>query len=105
MTLLDKYKDYANVDEMDLTHPQYAAMAIYQSCKHLKTKVNKSRLQGFSHLKSVQWANLERQWSNWLTNNVEVVDENIGCKTHESKLTYSITYIALNCINFTLQTF
>ncbi|XP_055534093.1 origin recognition complex subunit 6 [Wyeomyia smithii] len=68
--LLDSYKKYiGGADgEVDFTHPQYAAMALYQACKRLKIKPPKSKLVAFSHLKPTLWTLLEKNWDKFLAN-------------------------------------
>lgn len=63
--LLDKYK--LNIrDSNDSTHPQYAAMAIYQACIQHKVKITKKQVMDFSNLKSAQWEDLTKQWTKYM---------------------------------------
>ncbi|XP_017066675.1 origin recognition complex subunit 6 [Drosophila eugracilis] len=48
--------------DTDTTHPQYAAMAVFQACRLLKKKVSKSKLMPFSNLRPTQFQQLEQQW-------------------------------------------
>lgn len=60
-----------STDEVDITHPQYAAMAVYQACKTGKgSKTVKSKLVTYSHLKSAQWTKLEQKWDNLLKDHI-----------------------------------
>lgn len=69
--LLEKYK--ANIRDLnDSTHPQYAAMAIYQACLQHKIKIMKKPLMDFSNLKSAQWESLSIKWSKFMD---EIVTE------------------------------
>ncbi|XP_055599393.1 origin recognition complex subunit 6 [Uranotaenia lowii] len=68
LVLLESYKrfvDGGNV-ALDLTHPQYATMAVFQACKRLKVKPPKTKLVPFSHLKPAQWALLEKNWEKFM---------------------------------------
>ncbi|XP_037715012.1 origin recognition complex subunit 6 [Drosophila subpulchrella] len=47
----------------DTTHPQYAAMAVFQACRLLKKKVSKTKLMPFSNLRPTQFQQLEQQWT------------------------------------------
>lgn len=58
---------------VDTTHPQYAAMAVYQMCKLRKIKIQKTKLISYSHLKSSQWALLEKSWEAWAKNNTDTI--------------------------------
>lgn len=63
--ILEKYKQYINRGQIlneDLSHPQYAAMAVYFGCKKLKVKPPKQKLLPFSHLKPIQWTILEKEF-------------------------------------------
>lgn len=90
--LLSKYKIAAVVDDTDLTHPQYSAMAIFQSCKKQKVKINKTKLIALSHLQGTQWINLEKKWIHLLPIN-ELTNSNV--KSTE-KLAESIFQWILN---------
>lgn len=66
--LLESYQRYvsSNHSEIDFAHPQYIAMAIFQTCKKQKIKPPKSKLVSISHLKPAQWSVLEKNWDNFL---------------------------------------
>lgn len=64
--LLEKYK--SNIRD-DSTHPQYAAMAIYQACLQHKVKMFKKKIMDFSNLKTAQWENLATQWTKYMDEN------------------------------------
>lgn len=51
------------------SHPQYDAMAVYQTSKMMKIKVNEEKLIDVSHLKRMQWTNLKNNWHRWLEEN------------------------------------
>lgn len=53
---------------LDLEHPQYYAMAIYQACKIEKIKKPNSDLIKQSHLKYSEWKKLEIQWTKFVEN-------------------------------------
>lgn len=58
------YRDRAQIDDQsDFTHPQYAAMSVYQCCKAMRVKVSRATLLRHSHLRGVQWTLLERDWT------------------------------------------
>ncbi|XP_053671016.1 origin recognition complex subunit 6 [Anopheles nili] len=68
--LLEAYKRYTTgtgQSEIDFSHPQYAAMAVFQACKKQKVKPPKTKLLPFSHLKPTQWSMLEKNWEKFLT--------------------------------------
>ncbi|XP_030383114.1 origin recognition complex subunit 6 [Scaptodrosophila lebanonensis] len=48
--------------DIDITHPQYAAMAVFYACRLLKRKVSKTKLMPFSNLRPSQWHQLEQRW-------------------------------------------
>ncbi|XP_053688659.1 origin recognition complex subunit 6 [Sabethes cyaneus] len=66
--LLDSYRKYSGGanGEVDFTHPQYAAMALFLACKRLKIKPPKAKLIAFSHLKPTLWSLLEKNWEKFL---------------------------------------
>ncbi|XP_055389393.1 origin recognition complex subunit 6 [Condylostylus longicornis] len=68
--LLNMYEDHinkSNDNDIDLSHPQYAAMAVFQACKLNKVKIIKAKILGFSHLRPSQWTRLEQQWDKFIT--------------------------------------
>ncbi|XP_052861162.1 origin recognition complex subunit 6 [Anopheles cruzii] len=67
--LLEAYKRHADTGTgSDFTHPQYAAMAVYQACQRRKVKPPKTKLVALSHLKPTQWTMLEKNWEKCLAN-------------------------------------
>lgn len=67
--LLDLYRKVAVSEQsldVDVSHPQYAAMAIYMACKLCKQKVSKTKLVPFSNLRPAQWQQLEQRWESFL---------------------------------------
>ncbi|KAH8345585.1 hypothetical protein KR084_011556 [Drosophila pseudotakahashii] len=62
--LMTLFKGVAATEDTgtDTTHPQYAAMAVFQACRLLKKKVSKSKLMPFSNLRPTQFQQLEQQW-------------------------------------------
>lgn len=74
-SILEHFVQSSCLRNIDTTHPQYAAMAVYQMCKLKKIKIQKSKLISFSHLKSSQWALLEKSWETWSKNNKDKLTE------------------------------
>ncbi|KAJ6626123.1 Origin recognition complex subunit 6 [Pseudolycoriella hygida] len=62
-------KDFKVSKDVTDAHPQYDAMAVYQTSKMMKIKVNEEKLIDASHLKRMQWTNLKNQWHRWLEEN------------------------------------
>lgn len=61
--LFDAYRERAQIDDQsDFTHPQYAAMSVYQACKAQRVRVSRSTLLRHSHLRGAQWTLLEKDW-------------------------------------------
>lgn len=56
-------------------HPQYASMAVYQVCRMKRIRIQKTKLISYSHLKSNQWAMLEKTWENWAKQNADKLKE------------------------------
>lgn len=59
LTIFDAYKNYY---EVDLDHPQYSFMSVYQACKLEKVKVAKKNFIAGSNLNLHQWTKLEKSW-------------------------------------------
>jgi len=57
-------KDSANID---LDHPQYITMSVYQACKKEKVKVAKKEFIAASNLKLNQWCLMEKSWDKWIS--------------------------------------
>lgn len=64
-SILEHFVSSSGLRNIDTTHPQYAAMAVYQMCRLRKIKIQKTKLISFSHLKPSQWAVLEKSWDTW----------------------------------------
>lgn len=90
-TLLDRFVSSSGLRNIDTTHPQYAAMAVYQMCRLRKIKIQKSKLISFSHLKSSQWAVLEKSWDSWAKNNADKLQEFHIAKRTQSGSSTTIT--------------
>lgn len=73
--LLEHFVARNDMPNIDTTHPQYAAMVVYQLCRLKKIKIQKTKLISFSHLKPSQWALLEKSWDTWAKNNPDVLKE------------------------------
>lgn len=52
--------------DVDISHPQYAAMAVFMACKLCKQKVSKSKLIPFSNLRPILWQQLEQRWEKFI---------------------------------------
>lgn len=77
--MLEEYKRFVdgNNAEIDFAHPQYAAMAVFQACKKLKVKPQKTKLVPFSHLKPAQWTMLEKNWERFLASSNVAAKANV----------------------------
>lgn len=67
--LLELYKKIVISEQsvdVDISHPQYAAMAVFMACKLCKQKVSKSKLIPFSNLRPTQWQHLEQRWEKFI---------------------------------------
>lgn len=64
-TIFEQFLSSSGLRNIDTSHPQYAAMAVYQMCRLKKIKIQKTKLISFSHLKSSQWSVLEKSWDTW----------------------------------------
>lgn len=64
-SILDQFVSSSGLRNIDTTHPQYSAMAVYQMCRLKKIKIQKTKLISFSHLKPSQWSVLEKSWDTW----------------------------------------
>lgn len=66
--LLELYKfTVANESaDNDVSHPQYAAMAVFQACKLSKKKISKPKILSFSNLRPTQWTQLELRWDKFI---------------------------------------
>lgn len=74
-SILEHFVSSSGLRNIDTTHPQYAAMAVYQMCRLRKIKIQKTKLISFSHLKPSQWAVLEKSWDTWAKANPEKLQE------------------------------
>lgn len=62
--MFDVYRERAQIDDQsDFTHPQYAAMSVYQCCKAMHVKASRATLLRHSHLRGAQWTMLEKDWT------------------------------------------
>lgn len=62
-------QQYRESKELSEEHPQYDAMAVYQTSKMMKIKINEDKLIDVSHLNRSQWTNLKNIWHRWLEEN------------------------------------
>ncbi|TMW53502.1 hypothetical protein DOY81_001379 [Sarcophaga bullata] len=92
--LLELYKNIIvneqSVD-VDISHPQYAAMAVFMACKLVKQKVSKSKLIPFSNLRPTQWQHLEQRWEKFIAKHYNDAMDNklkISNKEHQALQNY-----------------
>lgn len=52
-------------EDLDLDHPQYVAMSVYQACKLEKVKVFKKPFIRASNLTPQQWSQMEKKWDSF----------------------------------------
>ncbi|KAM7341801.1 origin recognition complex subunit 6 [Cochliomyia hominivorax] len=66
--LLELYRQVVAKEQsdIDVNHPQYAAMAVFMACKLSKQKVSKTKLMPFSNLRPAQWQQLEQRWEKFM---------------------------------------
>lgn len=64
--MFDAYQKDSRCELLDMEHPQYITMCVFQACKIGKVKVQKKNIMAISNLKPAQWSNLEKQWDKWL---------------------------------------
>lgn len=66
--LLELYRKVIAKEQNDIddTHPQYAAMAVFMACKLCQKKVSKPKIMPFSNLRPTQWQQLEQRWEKLL---------------------------------------
>lgn len=87
--LLQLYTDMVTSQQrdLDMCHPQYAAMAVYQACKLSKLKVSKSKIMAFSNLRPSQWQHLEQRWDKFLIKQYKGLMDNRlkGTRNNEQK--------------------
>ncbi|CRL03359.1 CLUMA_CG016263, isoform A [Clunio marinus] len=55
-----------NSPHIDLDHPQYVQMSVYQACKIHKYKASKKDFRNGSNLNVTQWSQLETAWDKWV---------------------------------------
>ncbi|XP_055854784.1 origin recognition complex subunit 6 [Episyrphus balteatus] len=62
--LLEMYKQIVEneANDIDITHPQYPSMAVYQAGKLNQKRISKSKIMAISHLRPSQWTQLEQRW-------------------------------------------
>lgn len=60
--LLQKYVNCNNTD-IDISLPQYTAMAVYQACKKLNITIKPKKFIDCSDLTTKKWADFEQQWN------------------------------------------
>lgn len=79
------YRERAQIDDQsDFTHPQYAAMSVYQCCKAMHVKVSRATLLRHSHLRGAQWTLLEKDWTKCMGSSEQLL---ASMKLEESRLT------------------
>lgn len=83
-TMLDRFVSSSDLRNIDTTHPQYGAMAVYQMCRLRKIKIQKTKLISFSHLKPSQWSVLEKSWESWTKANPDKIQDFLPLKKGKS---------------------
>lgn len=75
--LLDAYASSPenSLRNIDINHPQYPAMVVYQLAKLKGIKIKKTKLVTYSHLKPQQWNILEKSWEKWTESNPKTVQQ------------------------------
>lgn len=75
------YEDYKQQNsQIDLDHPQFAFMSVYQACKREKVKLPKKNFMHYSNLNNTQWTTLEKSFNKWVSSVEQVGKENINSK-------------------------
>jgi len=75
------YEDYKSQNSLiDLDHPQYSYMSVFQACKLENIKVPKKKFMIYSNLNNTQWSNLEKSFNKWVSSVEKVGKENINSK-------------------------
>lgn len=70
---------------IDLDHPQYVSMSLYQACKLEKVKVSKKNFVLSSNLKPNQWTQLEKSWDKWVVSIGPIDKENKDSKSKDKE--------------------
>lgn len=73
--------------DVDISHPQYATMAVYMACKLCKQKVAKTKLMPFSNLRPTQWQQLEQRWEKFIAKHYNDAMDNKLKKQDSADLT------------------
>lgn len=97
---LEKYateflKQFKLSQDISDEHPQYDAMAVYQTSKMMKIKVNEDKLIDASHLNRAKWTILKNMWQRWseenkinLKANPKKIGSSNGMKLFRDKFLY-----------------
>lgn len=66
--LLELYKSIVEneANDIDITHPQYPSMAVYQASKLGQKRMSKQKIMAISHLRPSQWTLLEQRWDKFV---------------------------------------
>lgn len=89
--LLELYRKVMTAEQssdIDVSHPQYAAMAVFMACKLSKQKVSKPKLMPFSNLRPAQWQQLEQRWEKFIAKHYnEAMDKKLQKQNSEEQKT------------------
>lgn len=86
--LLDNYRRSLNY-EIDLSHPQYACMAVFLSCHLQKVKINMNEIVLKSTLRKTQWSLLRKQWEKRMEESAILNDQPVAVDESKLSLTSS----------------
>ncbi|KAI8124824.1 Origin recognition complex subunit 6 [Lucilia cuprina] len=93
--LLELYRKVITSEQssdVDISHPQYAAMAVFSACKLCKQKVSKTKLMPFSNLKPSQWQQLEQRWEKFMAKHYnDALDNKLKKQNSEDQATATAT--------------
>lgn len=77
-------REYKENNDLTVSHPQYDAMAVYQTSKLMKIKVSEEKLIEVSHLKRMQWTLLKTTWNRWFEENKIKLEANVNKRNAEN---------------------
>ncbi|XP_055906002.1 origin recognition complex subunit 6 [Eupeodes corollae] len=87
--LLELYKNIVEneANDIDITHPQYPAMAVYQASKLNQKRISKTKIMTISHLRPSQWSQLEQRWDKIIaTHYTEKKDKKVKSPTADTEV-------------------
>lgn len=69
--------------DVDLDHPQYHTMSVYQACKVENVKTTKKKFISMSNLKPNQWSQLEKMFDSWVSTDIKADKPSSKVKSSE----------------------